>query len=176
MTQLHEPAPDRTVPRATTSASAFPGWLAAVGLTVLLGATVGGVVAGLRTGATPSPSVAVLVALTVLVVGYHAGGYVAGQCARAPRTAVIGVLVTVVAAIVAASSAARLVVLARHGRLPAAPLTAEQLTFGGVLVLVAITVVGTLLAVLPGTSAREGSRRAGTAGVDGMPGHPDDAA
>jgi hypothetical protein len=150
--------------------AAFFGWLVAIGLTVLLAGVAAGIAAavGNSAGATPGTLagdaastgiISALVALAVMLVAYYAGGYVAGRLARFDGarngffTWLIGVLVTVVAAIVAAVAGSQYNVFTQV-QLPAVPVSAEQLTVGGILTLAAI-VIGTLLVAVLGGKAGE---------------------
>jgi hypothetical protein len=150
--------------------SAFFGWLVAVGLTVLLGVLAGAVTAALGTNDPRADSV---VTIAVLVVAYFAGGYVAGRLARFDGarngflTWVIGVLASVVLAVLAAFVSAQYDVLSRVP-LPTLPTSLEEVTVGG-LVLVAIAVLGTLLAAVLGGKAGEGfHRRVDRAAADAL--------
>jgi hypothetical protein len=140
--------------------SAFFGWLVAVGLTVLLGIVAGAVSAAVGTNA-PVTDAGLTVA--VLVVAYFAGGYVAGRLARFDGarngflTWVIGVLASVVLAVVGAFVGAQYDVLNRVP-LPTLPTSLEQVTVPG-LVLVAIAVLGTLVAAVLGGKTGEGFHR-----------------
>jgi PRC-barrel domain len=140
--------------------SAFFGWLVAVGLTVLLGIVAGAISAAVGTNA-PVTDAGLTVA--VLVVAYFAGGYVAGRLARFDGarngflTWVIGVLASVVLAVVGAFVGAQYDVLNRVP-LPTLPTSLEQVTVPG-LVLVAVAVLGTLVAAMLGAKAGEGFHR-----------------
>jgi hypothetical protein len=136
----------------------------AVGLTVLLSAIVGGIAAAAGVAADPGGATATgltsaIVALVVLLLAYYTGGYVAGRLARFDGgrngflSWVIGILVTIAAA-AAAAIVGGATDLFRGVRLPAAPLSGEQLTLVGVLAL-AVTLVGTLLAAVLGGKAGE---------------------
>lgn len=141
--------------------AAFFGWLVAVGLTVPLAAVVVGVLSasGAETSAGGAGLTAAIATVAVLVVAYYAGGYVAGRLARFDGARngalawLVGVLATVVAVVVTAVVGERYD-LAAQVRLPALPLTAEQLTVGGLLTLAAV-LVGTLVAAVLGGKAGE---------------------
>jgi hypothetical protein len=147
--------------------AAFFGWLVAVGLTVLLAGLAGGI--GAAIGAAdlaPAPTSAdaasvgltsAVLAVVVLVVAYFAGGYVAGRLARFDGarngflTWLIGAVVTLAAAVAVAVAGAGYN-LFQLVQLPAVPVTAEQLTVGGLLTLAAIA-LGTLVAAVLGGAA-----------------------
>ena len=142
----------------------FFGWLVAVAVTVLLAGIIGGVAAG--TGAEeellPTASdaelglAAVLTLTVVLLVGYYAGGYVAGRMSRfdGPRQGLgvwlIGLLVTIAAVAAGTFLGSEYNVLDRVD-LPSIPLSTDAMTTGGV-VLAAVLLLGTLLAALAGGS------------------------
>lgn len=141
----------------------FFGWLVAIALAVLLSSVVGAVAAAFgssvdlaldeRDAGTIGVAAAVLLT-TVLVVGYYAGGYVAGRMSRFDGTRqgvgvwVIGLLVTIVAVAVGASFGAQYNILDRVD-LPRIPVPDAQLNQGVVLTSVAV-VLGTLLAAMLG--------------------------
>ncbi len=142
--------------------ASFFGWLVAVAVSLLLAGVIGGVAAG--TGADedllPSASdaelglAAVVTLAVVLLVGYYAGGYVAGRMSRydGPRQGfgvwVFGVLVTLAAVAAGTLLGAEYNVLERVD-LPSIPLSTDEMTTGGV-VLAAVLLLGTLLAALAG--------------------------
>lgn len=140
----------------------FFGWLVAVALTVLLAGIIGGVAAGtgaeeelLPTASTTELGLAAILTLTaVLLVGYYAGGYVAGRMSRydGPRQGVgvwvIGLLATAGAVAAGTFLGAEYNVLARID-LPSVPLSTDTLTTGGI-ILAAVLLIGTLLAAMAG--------------------------
>jgi len=139
--------------------SAFFGWLVAVGLTVLLGVLAGAVAAAI--GADPATGTVVTVA--VLIVAYYAGGYVAGRLARFDGARngflswVVGVVATIILTVVAAFVGAQYDVLTRVS-LPALPASFADVTVTG-MILVAVAVLGTLLAAVLGGKAGESFHR-----------------
>jgi hypothetical protein len=154
----------------TKLGSAFFGWLVAVGLTVLLGVVAGAVAAALGAEAG---STATVVTVAVLLIAYYAGGYVAGRLARFDGARngflswVIGVLASIVLAVIAAFVGAQYDVLARV-QLPALPAGPEQVTVTG-LVILAVAVLGTLVAAVLGGKAGESfHRRVDRAAVDAL--------
>ena len=140
----------------------FFGWLVAVAVTVLLAGIIGGVAAG--TGAEeellPTASdaelglAAILTLAVVLLVGYYAGGYVAGRMSRydGPRQGfgvwLIGLLVTIATVAAGTFLGSEYNVLDRVD-LPSVPLSTDTITTGGV-VLAAALLLGTLLTALAG--------------------------
>jgi amino acid transporter len=146
------------------------GWLVAIALTILLTSIIGAVLAavGSNTNVTQSDAqrqagtIGVAAAITlfvVLVVGYYAGGYVAGRMSRfdGARQGVgvwlIGLAVTVLAIALGAVFGHQYNLLDRVD-LPRIPISTEQLGWGAVVTAAAV-LVGTLLAaVLGGTVGR----------------------
>ena len=150
--------------------SAFFGWLVAVGLTVLLGVLAGAVTAAVQADA---PRTSAIVTVAVLVVGYFAGGYVAGRLARFDGARngflswVVGLLATLVLVVLAAFVGAQYDVLSRV-QLPTLPTGLDQVTVFN-LVMVAVAVVGTLAAAVLGGKAGEGfHRRVDRAAADAL--------
>ena len=149
--------------------AAFFGWLVAVGLTVLLG-----VLAGAATAAIgANPATGTVVTVVVLLVAYFTGGYVAGRLARFDGarngflTWVIGVLASLVLAVLGVFVGAQYDVLNRVP-LPTLPTSLEQVTGPG-LVLVAVAVLGTLVAAALGGKTGEGfHRRVDRAATDAL--------
>ena len=149
--------------------SAFFGWLVAVGLTVLLGVLAGAVTAAI--GA--DPAIGTVVTVAVLLVAYYAGGYVAGRLARFDGARngflswVVGVVATIVLTVVAAFVGAQYDVLSRVS-LPALPASFADVTVTG-MILVAVAVLGTLLAAVLGGKAGESfHRRVDRAAADAL--------
>jgi hypothetical protein len=150
--------------------SAFFGWLVAVGLTVLLGVLAGAVMSAV--GAN-GPRTGTVVTVAVLVVGYYAGGYVAGRLARFDGARngflswVVGVVATVVLGVLAAFVGAQYDVLSRV-QLPTMPVGFEQVTVANLAVL-AVALTGTLVAAVLGGKAGEGfHRRVDRAAADAL--------
>jgi hypothetical protein len=135
--------------------SAFFGWLVALGLTVLMGILAGAVTAALGVTGTGAAAVGV----GVLVVAYYAGGYVAGRLARFDGARngflawVLGVLANVALAVLAAFVGAQYDVLTRVP-VPDLPTTVGEMTLSR-LTLIAVAVLGTLLAAVLGGKAGE---------------------
>lgn len=162
-TVAHDEAYDRF--GGTNLGAAFFGWLVAVATAVLLIGIIGAVAAGIgdannitqtdaerEAGTIGVTAAAVLVA--VLLIGYYAGGYVAGRMSRFDGGRqgmvvwVIGLIVTVIAVVVGWVAGDQYNVLDRVD-LPRIPIPTDDLTTGGVVTGVA-AVVGTLLAAMAG--------------------------
>ncbi len=147
--------------------AALAGWLVAMGVAVLLTGIVGAVAAAIgdannvtqndaerEAGTVGIASALVLVA--VLLIGYYAGGYVAGRMSRfdGARQGLavwgIGLVVTVVAVAVGWIFGAAYNVLDRVD-LPRIPLPHDQVTTGGIVTGIAV-IAGTLIAAMAGGS------------------------
>jgi hypothetical protein len=178
---LGRPAPDRTdkVDAAdrpfragayekfggVNAGAGFFGWLVSVGLTALLTGLVAvtATAIGYSTPVTQTEAqraagtvtiAAGIVLLVVLIIGYYAGGYVAGRMSRFDGGRqgllvwIIGVVVTAVAVVAGWAAGTKYNLLDRVS-LPRIPIPHDQLTVGGVIAGVAV-LVGTLLAAVAG--------------------------
>jgi hypothetical protein len=149
-------------------AAAFYGWLVAIALTVLLAGIIGAAAAatGSTLNFTPTDaereagtlSLATGVALlAILLIGYFAGGYVAGRMSRFDGGRqglgvwLLGLLVTIVVAVLGAVFGTQYDIFARVN-LPSMPIPTDTLSLAGVVALVAV-LVGTLLAAMVGGKA-----------------------
>ncbi len=145
--------------------SAFFGWIVAVGITALLTGVIGAIAAavGDSTDFTQSDAeraagtvsiVTGIVLLVILMVGYYAGGYVAGRMSRfdgarqGVATWVLGLIVTVVAVALGWIAGDQYNVLDRVD-LPRLPIPKQDFTVGGIIAGLAV-LVGTLLAAVLG--------------------------
>ena len=149
--------------------SVFFGWLVAIGLAVLLTAvlTAAGTTIGitelddgeLSDNAETIGLLGGILLFAVLLLGYYAGGYVAGRLARFDGARqgfgvwILGVLVTLAFAALAALAGSEWNVFEQLD-LPRVPVDEGTLTTGGVITLVAI-VVGTLIAAVAGGKVGE---------------------
>jgi hypothetical protein len=145
--------------------AAFFGWLVATGMSVLLIGIIGAIAAGVgdaqditqsdaerSAGTVGLTSAIVLVA--VLLIGYYAGGYVAGRMSRfdGGRQGVVTWLIGLVVTIVAVASGwifGDTYNVIDRVDLPRIPIPDDQLTWGGVITGLVI-LVGTLLAAVAG--------------------------
>jgi hypothetical protein len=180
MTKVHEHDVERrddtevvTTDRAyekfggTNAGAGFFGWLVAVAVTVLLTGIIGAIAAavGDANNVTQSEAqraagtvglVSAIVLIAVLMIGYYAGGYVAGRMSRFDGARqglwvwVIGLVVTVVAVAAGWAFGAKYNVLDRVS-LPRIPIPHDQLTTGGVLTGI-LVLAGTLIAAMAGGS------------------------
>jgi hypothetical protein len=143
----------------------FFGWLVAIALSVLLVSIVGAVVtavsANLQVDQTEAERRAgtiglatAIALLVILMVGYYAGGYVAGRMSRydggrqGAGVWLIGLFVTIVAVGLGAVFGSQYNIVDRVD-LPSVPIPRDTLTGGGIISAVAI-LVGTLLAAIAG--------------------------
>jgi hypothetical protein len=145
----------------------FFGWLVAVAVAVLLTGLVGAVAAAIGDAQDITQSdaereagtiglAAAIALIAVLVIGYYAGGYVAGRMSRFDGARqgflawLLGLIVTVVAVLVGWAFGEKYNVLDRVD-LPRIPIPHDQVTTGGVVTAAAV-VVGTLIAAVLGGS------------------------
>ena len=146
--------------------ASFFGWIVAIGVAVLLTSIVGAVGAGVGFSGNLSQSAAerqagtigiaaAIVLLLVLMIGYYAGGYVAGRMSRFDggrqgfMVWMIGLLVTVVAVVLGAVFGSQYNILDRVS-LPRLPVTLDQIGWGALITAVAVIVLTLLSAVMGG--------------------------
>jgi len=145
--------------------AAFFGWLVAVGIAVLLTGLVGAIAAAFgdarditqsdaeRSAGTIGVAAAIVLA-AVLLIGYYAGGYVAGRMSRFDGARqgvlvwVLGLIVTVVAVAAGWVFGDQYNVFDRVD-LPRVPIPTDDMTVGGIITGV-VVLVGTLLAAAAG--------------------------
>jgi hypothetical protein len=166
----------------TNPGAAFFGWIVAIGIAVLLTSVVGAVAAAVGFSGNLSQSEAqrqagtigigaAVVLLVVLMLGYYAGGYVAGRMSRfdGGRQGVmvwlIGLLVTIVAIVLGAAFGSQYNILDRVS-LPRIPVTPDQLGWGAVITGVAVLLLTLLAAVMGGKVGHRYHKR-----VDRAAGH-----
>jgi len=147
--------------------AAIFGWLVAVAVAVLLTGVVGAIAAAINDSQHVTQSQAerqagtiglasAIVLIAVLMLGYYAGGYVAGRMSRFDggrqglMVWVIGLIVTVVAVVVGWIFGDTYNVLDRVD-LPRIPIPHDQVTTGGIVAGV-VVLVGTLVAAMAGGS------------------------
>lgn len=168
--------------------SAFFGFLAAVGMGVLLTALVAaaGTAIGLSTSgsdavdaATQATSgsastigiVGAVVLLVILFVAYYCGGYVAGRMARFDGLKqgfavwVWALLVAVVIAVLGAVAGSKYDILAKLNSFPRIPLSEGTLTTGGIIAAVAVVVASLAGALLGGLAGMRFHRRVDRTGL-----------
>lgn len=165
--------------------AAFFGWIAAVGLAVILTAFVAavGAAVGVTQGATLANAtdklnnqdpqtvgiVGVILLAVIAFVSYYGGGYVAARMSRfdGPRQGFAvwlwAIIVAVVVAIVAAVAGARFDVLSTLNSFPRLPVGQGDLTFTGILALVLLLVITLIGALLGGAGGMRYHRKLETA-------------
>jgi len=148
--------------------AAFFGWLVAIGVTILLTGIVSAILAAVgsevsitQRDATGSAGtvgiVTAIVLLVILLIGYFAGGYVAGRMSRfdggrqGVGVWVIGLLVTILVAVLGGVFGSEYDVL-REINLPSLPISRDEATVGAIITLAAV-LLGTLLAAFLGGKA-----------------------
>jgi hypothetical protein len=166
--------------------SAFFGWLAAMGTTVLLTALVAGTGAALGLGAPGSVDdaaeaaqenaetigiVGAILVLVILFIGYFCGGYVAGRMARfsgAKQGLAVwlwAVVIAIVLAVVGAIAGDQFNVLANLNGFPRLPINEGSLTTAGIITAVLALVVSLGGAILGGLAGMRYHRRVDRAGL-----------
>jgi amino acid transporter len=166
--------------------SAFFGWLTATGTAVLLTAlaAAAGTVFGLNTttdvqdaaeqateNAETIGIVGGIVLLVILFVAYYCGGYVAGRMARfdgAKQGLAVwlwAVVIAIVLALLGLVAGSQYNVLSQLNAFPQIPVSASDLTTGGVIALVAAAVVSLVGAILGGLSGMRFHRKVDMAGL-----------
>jgi MFS family permease len=149
--------------------SAFFGWLVAVGITALLTAllSAAGAAIGLtqlsgseaRSSADTISIIGAVLLILVLVIGYYAGGYVAGRMSRFDggrqglAVWLIGLAVTVILAALGAIAGSKYNLLGQLN-LPRIPVDEGSLATGAAVTL-AIVLIATVLAAIAGAKVGE---------------------
>lgn len=160
--------------------SAFFGWLAAMGLAVLLTALAAaiGTAVGVSTGTDVNEAtdqatqnvdtvgiVGGIVIAVILFIAYFAGGYVAGRMARFNGVRqgfavwVWAVVIAIIVAIVATVAGAKYDVLSNLNGFPRLPVKQGDLTTGGIIALAVALVVALIGALLGGLAGMRYHRR-----------------
>lgn len=166
--------------------AAFFGWLAAMGLAVILTALVSAIGAGIGLGANQGDVdataqdaaasadtvtlVGAIALAVILFVAYYAGGYVAGRMARFSGAKqglavwIWAVVIAIVVAIVTALAGSQFDVLGTLNGFPRIPIDAGELTAAGIITLVLALIVPLVGAVLGGLAGMRYHRRIDKAG------------
>jgi hypothetical protein len=168
--------------------SAFFGWLAAMGMAVILTAVLAaaGTAVGLGTGTDPNKAVdqassdvarvglvGAIVLGIILFVSYYCGGYVAGRMARfngAKQGLAVWVWALVVAVIVAVVgfiAGSKYDVLGQLNSFPRLPISTSDLNTAGVVALVLAAVTSLVGAIAGGSAGMRFHRRVDRADLDG---------
>ncbi|XAS65452.1 hypothetical protein VUN84_07365 [Micrococcaceae bacterium Sec5.8] len=164
--------------------SAFFGWLTATGMVVLLTAVSTAIGAGIGMATSTDPGQAAsrdpqtvsiiggIVLAVVLFVAYYCGGYVAGRMARfdgAKQGIAVwlwAIIVAIIVAIAGAIAGSRFNILANLNSFPRIPLNENELSTGGILVLVAAVIITLGGAVLGGLAGMRFHRKVDKAGLN----------
>lgn len=158
--------------------SAFFGWLTTLGATILLIAIVSAVAAGIGIDTSVSSQdlrgVGISVAIALLVIlfiAYFVGGYVAGRMARFNGArqgfavwlwaVVVAIILTIVGVIADQQSD-----ITSQVNLPSIPVSADEVTAGGLIALAVVLVVTLVAAILGGLAGMRFHRRVDRAGFD----------
>ncbi|MBN0042090.1 hypothetical protein JN535_18175 [Cellulosimicrobium cellulans] len=167
--------------------SAFFGWLTATGTAVILTALAAAAGAAFGLSGTTDAQEVVdqatenadtigivggIVLVVVLFVAYFCGGYVAGRMARfdgAKQGLAVwlwAVVIAIVLALLGLVAGSQYNVLSQLNAFPQIPVSASDLTTGGVIALVAAAVVSLVGAVLGGIAGMRFHRKVDRAGLD----------
>jgi hypothetical protein len=169
--------------------SAFFGWLAAMGMTVILTALLTAIGASIGLGATGDLQdaaeqameaqqstigiIGIIALAVVLFIAYYCGGYVAGRMARfsgAKQGVAVwiwAVVVAIVVAIIAAIGGARYNVLGAVNGFPRIPVDEGVLSVTGIVALIVAALIPLLAAVLGGLAGMRFHRRVDKVGLGG---------
>ncbi len=166
--------------------SAFFGWLAAMGMAIILTAILAaaGAAVGITTGTDPTQVsnqasqdpqtvsiIGAIVLAVILFVSYFAGGYVAGRMARfnGARQGVAvwlwALLVAIIVAIAGAIAGSKYDVLSRLNSFPRIPVSQGDLSTAGILALVLVAVTSLVGAILGGMTGMRYHRKVDRAGL-----------
>ena len=167
--------------------SAFFGWLAAMGMAVILTAALAaaGTAVGLGTGTDPSEAVdqasseaatvgivGAIVLAIILFVSYFCGGYVAGRMARfngAKQGVAVWVwalMVAVIVAVVGVVAGSKYDVLGQLNSFPRLPISTSDLNTAGVVALVLAAVTSLIGAIAGGSAGMRFHRRVDRVDLD----------
>lgn len=163
--------------------SAFFGWLAATGMTVLLTALVAAIAAavGAATGTGTSQVVqdpqaagiwGIVVLLVILFIAYYCGGYVAGRMARFDGVKqglavwLWAIIVAIIATIIGAIVGSQLGALSNFNGMPQIQLDQGMMTTAGIVTLVGLVLVTLGGALLGGMAGMRFHRKVDRAGFD----------
>jgi len=158
--------------------SAFFGWLTTIGATILLVAIATAVAAGINIDPGVSSQdlrgvgIGVAIALLVILfIAYFVGGYVAGRMARFDGArqgfavwlwAVVVAIILTIAGVIARQQTD----ITSQVNLPSIPVSADEVTAGGLIGLAIVLVVTLVAAILGGLAGMRFHRRVDRAGFD----------
>jgi amino acid transporter len=155
--------------------SAFFGWLVAIALTVLLTGIVGAIAAAVGSendftqyqAERSAGTIGIVTAITLLVIlmiGYFAGGYVAGRMSRfdggrqGVAVWVIGLVITIIVAVIGLIAGDQYDIFARVN-LPSVPIPTDEASTGGLITLIAVILATLLAAFLGGKTGQRYHRK-----------------
>ncbi|HEU4807515.1 MAG TPA: hypothetical protein VFT01_04575 [Homoserinimonas sp.] len=166
--------------------SAFFGWLAAMGMAVLLtaltaaaGAAIGLSAGGELEDATDAAAenaetvglIGAIALIVIMLVAYYCGGYVAGRMARfngamqGVAVWIWAVVIAVVVAILAAIGGTEFNILANVNGFPRIPINEGDLTTSSIIIVVLLAVASLIGAVLGGMAGMRYHRRVDRVGL-----------
>lgn len=166
--------------------SAFFGWLTATGMAVLLTALAAavGAAVGAATGTTPGAAasqatqstatigiVGGIILVVILFVAYYCGGYVAGRMARfngmkqGIAVWVWALVIAILVAILAAVAGSQFNILAKLNSFPRIPVSASEMTTGGIIAAVAVVLASLIGAILGGLAGMRFHRKVDKTGL-----------
>lgn len=163
--------------------SAFFGWLAATGATVLLAAiaTAIGAVIGIATNTdvaqvSRNPQtigiVGIIVLLVIVFVAYYCGGYVAGRMARfnGLRQGLVvwlwAVLIAIIVAVIGMAAGSKYDILGQLNSFPRIPVNEGTLGTAGIIAAIVVAAVSLIGALLGGLAGMHFHRKVDRAGRD----------
>lgn len=163
--------------------SAFFGWLAATGMTVLLTAIAAAITAAIGAATNTqsdqvvqNPQAAgiwgVVVLLVILFIAYYCGGYVAGRMARFDGAKqgfavwIWAIIIAIIATIIGAIAGSQLGAVSNFNAVPQMNLDQGMLTTAGILTLIGLLLVTLGGAVLGGLAGMRFHRKVDRAGFD----------
>ncbi len=150
--------------------AAFFGWLVAIALSILLTGIFGAIAAGIgsstsvtqtqaeRSAGTIATATAIAL-LVILMIGYFAGGYVAGRMSRfdggrqGAAVWVVGLIITIIVVVIGLIFGDQYDIFARVD-LPSLPIPTDQATAGGLITLAAVILTTLLTAYLGGKAGQ----------------------
>ncbi len=148
--------------------AAFFGWLVAIALTILLTGIFGAIATAIGSennfdqydaerSAGTFGIITAIALLVILMIGYYAGGYVAGRMSRfdGGRQGIavwlVGLVVTIIVVVIGIISSSQYDIFDRVN-LPSFPIPTDEATIGGLITLAAV-IIATLLAAFVGGKA-----------------------
>ena len=155
--------------------AAFFGWLVAIAMTILLTGIFGAIATAIgaetdfsqyqaERSAGTIGIVTAIALLVILMIGYFAGGYVAGRMSRfdggrqGVAVWVIGLVITIIVAVLGVIFGDQYDIFARVN-LPSLPIPTDDATIGGLITLAAVIIATLLAAFLGGKTGQRYHRK-----------------